>query len=332
MRALVFVRGEGLFLRDVPVPEAGEGDVLLKVLYCTVCGSDLRVLRGEKLPKRRSVVLGHEVWGEVVESKNPLLPAGLRVSLFPSVVCGACGMCLSGRENLCENKLSFGSALDGGFAEYLRVPRGIVDAGGFFASGVDGPVNCLLEPLGCVIRSFDALGVKRGDRLLIVGAGPLGLMHLVVCGYLGVEPFVVDRHADRLEVASRLIPGAEGASDVGGVEGRFDAAVFCAPCFEEVERVLGLLVPGGRLNLFAGGSWDALSRFSPNLLHYRELVITGTHSTTLDSFKRAAKIFGSVCGILEALITHVFSISDYKAAFETYATRRGLKVAVSPWV
>ncbi len=328
MKALCYSKKRGLHLAEKEIPSPKKGEVLLKVLACTICGSDLRVVRGEKEVKRDGVTLGHEIWGKVVESRNSALKEGEQLSLFPSIFCKRCEPCLKGAVNLCKNKLSFGSALDGGFAEYLLIPEELLNIGGFVKTKREGLANCLIEPLGCVIRSLEILQPR--DNLLILGAGPLGLMHLIVADAHNISVSIVDRNPHRRAFAEKLCKKCKSFASLSEVEESFSAAVMCAPAFGELDRIVELVKERGRVNLFAGGSWEAKSGITPNLIHYREIILTGTHSTTPESFKKAGELSLRIWNKLQGLITHIYPLTAYTEAFKAYETRRALKVALIP--
>ncbi len=330
MKALCFFKDRGLKLCSKPVPKIQNGEALVKVKGCTICGSDLRVLRGEKEVKRDGIVLGHEIWGEVVESKSPALKEGRCVSLYPSLFCGRCPMCLKGLHHLCSNKCSYGSCMDGGFAEYVKVPASVIEAGGFYETEHHSLVNCLIEPLGCVLHSFKVMEVSPSDRVLILGGGPLGLMHLIVAAMMGAQVSLVERNGHRREVAQQLYKGVRTYSSVEELKGGFTVAFICAPAFDRLNEVVERMERRGRINLFAGGAWSKRAEFTPNLIHYRELVLTGTHSTTVESFHAAGRLLEKEIERFSRLLTHVLPIERFAEAFSIYEYRKGLKVAISP--
>ena len=329
MKALRFFKGQGLILTDSPVPEVKEGEVLLKVLACSICGSDVRVLKGEKEPKRDGVTLGHEISGVVAKSRNPMCKEDELVAVFPSIFCRKCGPCLSGRTNLCRNKLTFGSSLDGGFAQYMLIPERLVEQGGLVPVRVDPHIACLIEPLSCVLNSFEALNPPEGTSMLIIGAGPLGLMHLCLAKHQKLKATIVDRNNHRLETAKRIYPEVKTYQSVKDVRESFEVAVLCAFAPQELDTVIGLMKEGGRVNIFAGGNWQQKATITPNAVHYRELVITGTHSTKPHLFKRASELIEDLAELRD-IVTHRFPLEDYQEAFNTYTTRKGLKVVLEP--
>ncbi len=330
MKSLKFYAEKGLVLEKVPKPTCEEGDVLVRVLAASICGSDLRVIKGKKRIKRDGVTLGHEIFGVVAESRNPHVKEGSFVTLFPSIFCGKCENCSRGSHNLCKNKLSFGSAIDGGFAEYLLVPRKLIELNG--VAEVEGDkVFCLSEPFACVLHSFETLGVEEG-KLLIVGAGSLGLMHLLVACIKGLGATIVDPHPERLDMARSIHPEALTLQSIEDVKEDHEASVLCAFSPETIQHIISKTKDAGCVSLFAGGSWERVASFIPNDLHYREVKLTGTHSTRVDLFHRAVELIKSekIREKLKRIITHTFPLEKHKEAFETYEKREGIKVLFTP--
>lgn len=330
MKALKFFKNRGLILEEVPVPALEDGEALIKVLACSICGSDIRVLKGEKKTKKDGVTLGHEIAGVVERSNNPKIKKGTKVTVFPSIFCRRCRACLSGRTNLCPNKLSFGNALNGGFAQYMVVPKEIVENNGLVEINLPLHIGCLVEPLSCVLNSYEALGLSKGSSLLILGAGPLGLMHLCVAKEKGIKVCIIDRNTPRLETALSIYPEATVSLSLNQIDGEFDAAVVCAFAPKETEAMLKRIRAGGVLNLFAGGNWSIKSYFTPNLVHYGERIITGTHSTKPVLFEKAARLAEKIEKDLSKIVTHRFPLERFYEAFGTYTSKKGLKVVIEP--
>ncbi|NPA15133.1 MAG: alcohol dehydrogenase catalytic domain-containing protein [Deferribacteres bacterium] len=332
MKALKFFKDKGLILTEVPVPPLEEGEVLVRVKACSICGSDARILKGEKsVPD--GVTLGHEIGGVIHKSRNPSLKEGEKVTVFPSIFCKKCENCERGFFNLCTNKKTLGYALDGGFAEFVRIPKELVELGAVVKTDIeDFAVSSIVEPLGCVLNSFGVMGLQPDSSLLIIGGGPLGLMHALVAHIQGIKTvFIADHHPERLKLAKRLNPRAVCCEDLSEVKrSGFDAVAMCAFAPDILEKAVSLCRAKGVVNLFAGGSWEKRAVICPNEIHYREKCLTGTHSTTLKLFRKAEKMALKHERILRQIITHRFPLTEYKKAFETYTTRKGLKVSLIP--
>jgi L-iditol 2-dehydrogenase len=335
-------------LRDVPRPVAGPGEALLRVRACAVCGTDLRIYAGGKTrgvyPPR---VLGHEIAGEIValgEGAERLTPlrAGQRVALPPGIPCLACRYCRTGHENLCRHRTAFGYRYDGGFAEYMLVPAVAMQRGLLFPLPDTLPDEqaALAEPLACVVNGARKSQVKLGDVVLITGAGPIGLMHLQLARLAGAGKVLVSepnaqrrRLAEALGADRTIDPTAEdlarAVQDETGGDG-VDVAIAAIGVPQLVNQLLAVTRPGGRVNLFAGYSGAGETTIEANLIHYGELVVTGTSACTREDFRQALDLLTGGRFKAAPLVTHRFPLEAIDDAFETTRSGAGLRVVVQP--
>jgi L-iditol 2-dehydrogenase len=214
MRALQFAAPGSVAVVDLPEPHAGAGEVVLKLHATGLCNSDIRVYLGEK-KAAAGVVPGHEMAGEVVEvGAGAAARVGDVVSVCPIVCCGACSFCREGFRNRCPSRKTLGYDLDGGIAEFVRIPASLVAMGQLLPmdAGVPAHLRALLEPFACVLNSIEGLGVRAGAPVAIVGGGPMGLMHLVAARGYGAGPILV-AEPDPLRRAVALELGADAAAD-----------------------------------------------------------------------------------------------------------------------
>ncbi|WP_201791156.1 zinc-dependent alcohol dehydrogenase [Nesterenkonia sp. PF2B19] len=207
-------------------PSLEPGDCLLRVESALVCGTDIRIYEGKKKKNvTYPTVMGHEFSGTVVQSNGPL-PEGLElgdlVAVYPIVPCGRCAACVRGRENICRNRMAFGYQIPGGFAEYVHVPAAAMRAGNLVkVNGVHPNSAAVIEPLACAYNGLKLIDAPVAKALLVVGCGPLGLMHIRLARALGVEQIVaVDPSEQRLKVAAEsgarltLTPEANTAREI----------------------------------------------------------------------------------------------------------------------
>ena len=194
MLAAVYHGPNDLRVEQVSVPKAGTGELVLRVATASICGTDLRILGGHHrmYPDGTIRIPGHEVVGTVAEIGAGLAgyALGQRVFVAPNMGCGHCRECVSGANNLCVNYDAIGITLDGGFAEYMRVPAQAVLQGNVMpiADDVDAAVAALVEPFACVLRGQNALHIQPGDVVLVIGAGPIGIMHTKLARARGAGP------------------------------------------------------------------------------------------------------------------------------------------------
>ncbi|MFQ5560292.1 MAG: alcohol dehydrogenase catalytic domain-containing protein, partial [Nitrospinota bacterium] len=204
MRVAMYYSNEDIRLEQMPVPSIGEGELLVRVLASGICGSDVMGWYREKSAPR---VLGHEVSAEVVDVGNGVIrfSKGDRVVVTHHVPCNSCYYCLEGNHTLCDT-LRTTNFDPGGFSEFLRVPRINVDRGVFLLpDSVSDDEGTFVEPLGCVIRGLRVAGFKAGQRVLIIGSGISGLLHINLLKMLGAGRVIaVDVNDGRLKAAKKF--------------------------------------------------------------------------------------------------------------------------------
>ena len=210
MRAIVLDRPGSFRVTEVPDPTPGEGQIVVKVDACGICGTDIHIMDGEFPPTPYPITPGHEFSGTIAAVASDVrtgLPVGAKVAVDPSLYCGYCRRCRSGRDNLCENWAAIGDTVDGAFAEYVAVPAANAH---LLPDGIDGQLGAMIEPLACAVHGLRRLGGVFGDTVVLTGAGTMGLLLLQLLVHAGAGPVtVVDRVPDRLEVARKL--GAAGS-------------------------------------------------------------------------------------------------------------------------
>ena len=248
MRAAVFHSGSNtpgnwVRLEDVPIPRPRPGEVLLKVIACGVCRTDLHIVEGDLPAVRPRMIPGHQIVGEVMEGATPELPAGARAGVsWIGGVDGDCWYCTHGMENLCEHPVFTGYSVDGGYAEYAAVRAE-------FAYPVPEGLDALhVAPLLCAgiigFRSLRVAGVERGERVGLFGYGSSASLTLQVLRAWDCEVYVVTRNEARQQAARDA-----GATWVGDVDAKppipLDRAVTFAPVGSVVVSALGSLRKGG---------------------------------------------------------------------------------------
>ena len=332
-------------LTELPTPEPGPGELRIRVGANTVCGTDLRILRGEKSKGvRMGAVLGHEVAGYVDAVGDGVdgFAVGDLVAMPPSVCCGVCGPCRRGQEHLCEDVHLVGYDIDGGLADHMLIPREalarkqLVKA----SSELEPAQLSLAEPISCCLNGLDNYRVEVGDTVVIVGAGPIGLIHLQLAKIAGARTVIVSDPSDnRRSTAASL--GADVTIDpsaedlIGIVRGRTDGegadvAVLCIGVPALVNDCLNLVRKRGRVSIFAGLAGEGWSNIAANLIHYRELTVVGASNSGRASFVRAVRLIESGAIDTKSLITHTFGLSKAAEAIEFVASGEGIKVAVVP--
>jgi len=329
MKAAVIVTPGEIAIESVPDPTPGPREVVVRVAGCGICGTDLHIMDGEFAPGY-PIVPGHEFAGEVVEVGSAVteVRAGDQVAVDPSLHCGECYYCKRGRGNLCENWAAIGVSTAGGAAEYALAP---VRNCYVLPEGIDPADAALIEPLSCAVRGFDVLQLPEGDRVLVYGAGTMGLLNVALAVRAGAATVdVVDRNPDRL--AAALAVGARAAvasaDEVDEPHG-WDAVIDCTGVVAAIEDGLARVATGGTFLQFGVAAADAVARWSPHRIYREEIRIVGSMAV-LNSFDRAAELFAD--GIVDPalIITDRVPLTNYPDAIARFRAGHGLKVQVRP--
>ena len=343
MKAALLRAPGDMAIASIPMPEPGEGDIVIRVKAAAICGTDIRIINGKK---RKGVrfpgVIGHEFSGEVtavgagVESFRP----GDRVAADPVIPCRGCAYCRAGRENVCLNRTAIGYEYDGAFAEYLRIPAPALQAGNVLRlpDGMTHAEGALAEPLACVVNGQKNAGVGLGDTVLVLGAGPIGLMHMLLARASGAGLVAVSepnagrrRRAEEMGADIVIDPSREDPGDV--VRGRTgglgaDVAILAIGVPKLAAEAIGCVRKGGRVNLFAGFSVGDTGVFDVNLIHYNEVFISGASALSRAGYETAFALIAGGSIPVERLVSHRFRLDDMDAAVSLAESGDALKILV----
>jgi len=339
MKALIFTGG-GLELREKPTPRPSRGEILLRVKAVTICSSDLKIIEGIKSAKH-GVILGHEVEGIIFQnlSDKRALKEGDRVAVFPSIFCGKCPYCLEGYSHLCLNKRTMGYVFDGGFAEYLLIPAPMVEEGALLkADGIPPGCASLLEPLATVLASIKRADLRGDETIAIYGAGAMGIMHILLLKNLFKDTKIITVEPSELRRNRALSFGSDFALDPSETEGILertqglgaDISFLTTASPEALISAARLTKKRGRIVAFSSYRPGQIPSEVLQEIHYGEREILGVHSAPLEIFRETAEIVTSRSIPLEKLITHRFSLQEYREAFETARRAEAIKVALVP--
>ena len=330
MRAIVLDRPGSFRVAEVPDPAPRPAEIVVRVDCCGICGTDLHILAGEFPPTPYPITPGHEFAGEVVAigtDIKPRLRVGDRVAVDPSLYCGWCRRCRSGRDNLCENWAAIGDTVDGAFAEFVAVPA--VNAYKL-PDHLDGQYGAMAEPLSCAVHGLRHLGPVLDSPAVVVGAGTMGLLLLQLLVQAGAGPIaVVDRITARLDVARKL-GAAQAVDDAAALDGkRFDVAVDATGVPAAIETALGLLDRGGRMLVFGVSPAEAEIRVSPFCVYNDELTIVGSMAV-LRSFGPAVDLLASGAVDPRPLLSEPLPLQDFGEAVARVRTGQGIKWHIRP--
>ncbi len=347
MLAAVYHGPHDLRVEEVARPEIGPGELLVRVLSASICGTDLRIYHGNHRMYTPGTVRipGHELVGTIAQvgRETSGYAVGERVFVAPNMGCGHCRECISGNNNLCANYDALGVTLDGGFAEYVRVPERSVQQGNVIKINpqVDPAVAALMEPFACVLRGQNALRIQPGEVVLIIGAGPIGIMHTKLARARGAGRVIVsepveNRASQALQMgAHRVVNPAEedlqAAIDQETGGRGADVIIVAAPVHAAQESALKLAAIGGRINFFGGLPKDRPTiNLDSNLVHYKELVITGTTACSTHDCWQAAQLVNSGLIDLSDLVSQRFPLREAVRAFAAAEDRQSLKIVLEP--
>lgn len=346
MRAAVYHGINDLRVEAIPEPDPGAGEALLKVLSAGICGTDLRIFeRGHfRIPVGAWRVLGHEVVGEVIEVGEGVdLSVGSRVTVAPNIGCGSCTQCDSDWTNLCPDYEAFGVTLDGGFAEYMLITATAIQQGNVVTlpSHIPDDTAVLAEPLSCCINGQEAVAVGTGDVVLVMGAGPIGLMHMLLAKVNSARKLIVSepkewrlRQAEVFGADVLVNPEQQNLQNVvfEVTEGEGVDVVIVANASPIAQRqALELTRPRGRINFFGG-----LPQITPevglntNLIHYKQLTVTGTTGSNVNHFRSAVDLIGTGAIDLSTLISDRLPLKRIHQGVERSQTGQELRILIEP--
>lgn len=341
MRVLMYYSNNDVRLEEMPMPQIGPGELLLKVAASGICGSDvMEWYRRDKVP----LVLGHEVAGEVVEVGDGVekFKAGDRVAATHHVPCNTCHYCLNGHHTVCETLLKGTHFEPGGFAEYIRVPAINVDRGVFhIPEGVTYEEASFMEPLACVLRGQKSARLSPGQTVLVLGSGISGLLHVGLARALGAGLVAAaDTISFRLKKAEAM--GADLALHADDKtpellrqanDGRVaDLVIICFDGF--IPLALNAVEKGGTILFFAGAAEGATLPATINDLFWRtEITLTSTYAGAPFDCRTALKLIkeGGI-HVLET-VTHRLGMSEAHLGFQAVCAPTEhdcIKVIVEP--
>ena len=341
MRAALLFGKEDLRVEELPLPRIADGEILLRVQAAAICGTDIRMYRNgaRGVGPDSPLVLGHEVSGiiERVGAGVAGYREGMRVAVAPNMGCGVCDMCVSGNTQLCATYKAFGINIPGAFAQYMKIPEAAVRQGNLaeIPEGADFIDAALVEPLSCVYNAFKRTATTAGDTVLVIGAGPIGLMHAKLALMGGAaRVYMNDISAERLELCTKAEPSiipvsggplVERMKELTGGRG-VDVCITAAPVPEIQVAALEVAAVNGRV-MFFGGLPEGKSRVAldTNLVHYKQITISGTSRSSLSQYRQTLGLVASGAVNVKDLVTSVSPVDGIRASFERVMQGKGLK-------
>jgi L-iditol 2-dehydrogenase len=347
MLAAVLHGSEDLRMERIPVPHAGEGELLVRVGAALTCGTDLKVYRRgyHAMMLKPPIVFGHELAGVVVEAGAGVtkFAVGDRVLPMNSAPCDACFFCSHGQYNLCENLLFN----NGAYAEFLRIPSRIVEKNTLLVPGsVPLEHAALTEPLACVVHGFNETGAEAGDTIVIIGAGPIGLMFMHVAHLRGLRVIAVVKREDQIAAARlfgasevvQITPGQDTVAAVRQLTGDSrgaDVVIEAVATPTAWEQAVAMVRKGGVVNFFGGPPKGTVVALDTNRLHYGDITLKASFHHTPAACKAAFALVSGRKFKAAEFITRTARLDEVPAVFARMITRSAenradIKTAVIP--
>ena len=330
----------GAEVSEVPVPEIGAGELLVEMKACGLCGTDIEKARGEyaaTLP-----VLGHEAVGVVASVGEGVVAIreGDRVFAHHHVPCQECYYCLHGNQTACQ-RYRGSNIYPGGFSEFFRVPRWNVSKGGVLTlpSFLGFEEATLIEPVGCCVRALDRCRVNEGDTVLVVGAGPVGILHSILLLSRGAKVMISDiseprlRFAEKSKVECVINAGKHDvARDVRErTAGRgVDVVIVASGNPMAILQALKSVRLGGRLCLFGVPAKGSVLDYDFSDIYNSEISLVSSYGTTDTETATALSLIAADSEKFRPVITHTFPIMEFARAVETTTSGAGMKVVITP--
>jgi L-iditol 2-dehydrogenase len=344
MRVVRFYGPRDVRVEDATEPAAGPGGLLVRVRNCSICGTDAKIWRSGHPNLRPPRVLGHEVAGEVVEVGEGAAgwSVGDRVQVIAAIPDGTCHECRHGWQTVCPNQERIGYQHDGGFAELMRVPAKVlaVDGVNRIPDGLSFAEASVAEPLSCVINGQELARVGDGQTVVVVGAGPIGCLHVRLARARGAaRVFLIELNRRRLELAAGLVApdaaiAAEATDTVAAVReltgGRgADVIIVAAASAKAQEDGLRMAARRGVVSFFGGLPKDnPFVAVDANIVHYREVGIVGANSSSPGHNQQALDLIASGAVPVADLITHRLPLERAIEGIHTVTSGEAIKVTV----
>lgn len=347
MKAAIFESLENMVVKDnVPEPELPKDGLILKIESVAICGSDVRIFHRGHAKVSPPQIIGHEVSGIVykVGEETTEFKEGERVVLGADVPCGKCYYCLRGHQNNCTKAIAFGYQLQGGFAQFMAVPRDAIDAKIVqrLSDDLSFDEACLTEPLACVVNGQDLSNIKAGDTVVIIGTGPIGLMHAMLSRAKGATKIIVSELSERrLEYAKNfnidVLINAKEENPVQRVLEETDGmgadiVIVAAPSGDAQAQAIHMARNLGVVNFFGGLPPNTKEiPIDTNWIHYREIFVHGSHGSSPKDNAIALKLISTRQVDVRKLITHILPLDRINEGLKLVESGEALKVILKPW-
>lgn len=346
MKVLRFYAPQDVRYEDAPEPECGPDEVKLRVRNCSTCGTDVKIFNAGHQNLSPPRIIGHEIAGEVVEVGANVsgFEVGDRCQVIAAVPCGDCYECQKGWMAVCRNQTSVGYQYEGGFAEYLIVPREVLKVDGLnkIPDGLGYDEASVAEPFACAINAQELVDVHEGDVVVVTGSGPIGCIHVRLARARGASKvFLIELNRQRLDMSAAAVnpDAAICSAEVDPVEkvlelteGRgADVIITATAAGAAQEDALRMAARRGRISFFGGLPKDRPTiTCDSNLVHYRELMIMGANGSAPWHNRKALEYMASGEVPVKDLITVRLPLDRALEAFDIVKNGEAIKVTIEP--
>ncbi|MUK87625.1 alcohol dehydrogenase catalytic domain-containing protein [Ornithinibacillus sp. L9] len=344
MHVVALTGKETLEYQERKYPTISEHEVLLKIYATGVCGSDLRIYQNSDKRIDYPRVTGHEIAGEIVETGSHVkrFNKGDRVTLWAHIPCGVCLYCQKNEGHLCVKGESIGYQVDGGFAEFVVLPREFVEYGSILkiSDNTSYELASLSEPFACVLNGLREVEINAGDTVVVYGAGAIGCMYMAAAKRMGAAKVIaIQRSKPRqqlaLDIGADIVIDPSNSDTFTKVKAETnglgaDVVIVTAPSAEVQKEALELARTGGRVLYFAGIKHLDEIPINTNHFIYKHLKVVGTHGAPRDLHVESVKWIDEGLIDFSFFVTHTFPLKDTEKAFQTALRKEGLKCVVKP--
>lgn len=318
MRLARYHKGAGVRIEDAPIPDISESEILVKTAACGLCSGELMDwYMNEKAPH----VLGHEVSGHVAESKNDKFPVGALVTTHHHTSCGECDDCKNGNEVHCAQWKNT-RLHPGGMSEYFRIAKENLSET-FVVNDLHPQDAALLEPIACVCKSISRAQLNKRDRVLVLGLGALGRLHLLLLLQQGFQPAWLETRPERAAWAEDALGGRSEPKP-----GSFDAVFVLPGSPEALKAAAEITAPGGRIILFAPLTPGQANKLDFSDIYFRDISLVPSYSCGKSDIKKALQLIrgGAICA--EKVVSDFISLHELPQAYERMKRGEILKAMV----
>jgi len=344
-KAVVYHAPKDVRVEEVETPGCGKGEIRLKVDACAVCGSDLKAYLAGNPRIKPPMVMGHEFTGIVEETSGngDGIAAGNRVVMATSVSCGTCLYCKRGWRNLCAEVAPMGFSYPGGMAGYVTIPKRAVENGHVVRvpAGVQPEHAALAEPISCAVNACGNCDIQQGDTVVVVGAGPMGIINACVARAFGAGRIILAevndarlQQAKDFNVDTLVNPTQQDLAKIVREQTHgmgADVVIVAAPAAPPQEAALEFTRKRGTVCLFASLSQGKhMLNLNSRLIHYNELRIVGASDSTADHVRKAVEFICEGAVPVEKLATHIMGLDGILDAFELMQRGEALRVVLKP--